>query len=207
MNINREDMLELTRRMTPSRHCFDRIAGCYIDDEGFIDGTFNTRIDKLKPSEIKKNLDIAKMIPFADTNKEIVAYDFVSNTKEQMKISCILNEIKNSGLKNDALLETFYEILSEKYNLNCEYGIYLFHGVYDVPRKAMDKEWIEGSEEVYEFIICAISPLTGDYEMGSPKGGFIYPNFSNRSRDDEHIAIYNGEGSNWGNILREILIG
>lgn len=28
--INREDMLELTRRMTPSRTCFDRIAGAYI---------------------------------------------------------------------------------------------------------------------------------------------------------------------------------
>jgi len=32
--INREDMLELTRRMTPSRTCFQRIAGCYMDKEG-----------------------------------------------------------------------------------------------------------------------------------------------------------------------------
>ena len=31
--INREDMLELTRRMTPSRHCFDRIAGAYMDGD------------------------------------------------------------------------------------------------------------------------------------------------------------------------------
>ena len=30
-NINREDMLELTRRMTPSRTSFTRIAGCYVD--------------------------------------------------------------------------------------------------------------------------------------------------------------------------------
>ena len=28
--INREDMLELTRRMTPERTCFDRIAGAYV---------------------------------------------------------------------------------------------------------------------------------------------------------------------------------
>ena len=32
--INREDMLELTRRMTPSRTSFTRIAGCYADQEG-----------------------------------------------------------------------------------------------------------------------------------------------------------------------------
>ena len=42
MHIDREDMLELTRRMTVSRNCFSRIAGAYMDEEGFIDGTFNT---------------------------------------------------------------------------------------------------------------------------------------------------------------------
>ena len=41
MKINREDMLELTRRMTPKRNCFSRIAGAYFDEEGFVDGTFN----------------------------------------------------------------------------------------------------------------------------------------------------------------------
>lgn len=37
MIIDRSDMLELTRRMTPSRNCFGRIAGAYMDREGFID--------------------------------------------------------------------------------------------------------------------------------------------------------------------------
>ena len=32
--INREDMLELTRRMTPARLHIDRIAGAYYDAEG-----------------------------------------------------------------------------------------------------------------------------------------------------------------------------
>lgn len=31
--INRDDMLELTRRMTPSRNCFTRIAGAYTNRE------------------------------------------------------------------------------------------------------------------------------------------------------------------------------
>lgn len=35
--INRNDMLELTRRMTLSRNCFMRAAGAYIDEDGFID--------------------------------------------------------------------------------------------------------------------------------------------------------------------------
>ena len=31
--IVREDMLELTRRMTPARTSITRIAGCYVDRE------------------------------------------------------------------------------------------------------------------------------------------------------------------------------
>ena len=34
--INREDMLELTRRMTPARASVGRIAGAYFDEEGYV---------------------------------------------------------------------------------------------------------------------------------------------------------------------------
>ena len=49
--INRDDMLELTRRMTVKRNCFDRIAGAYMDEEGFIDGTFNQHFLNLTAPE------------------------------------------------------------------------------------------------------------------------------------------------------------
>ena len=53
--INREDMLELSRRMTPARTHFDRIAGAYFDEEGFVDGTFNTHFLKLSTTERRIN--------------------------------------------------------------------------------------------------------------------------------------------------------
>ena len=45
--INREDMLELTRRMTPARTSVTRIAGCYVNRDGDFDGSFNTNFLKL----------------------------------------------------------------------------------------------------------------------------------------------------------------
>ena len=45
--INREDMLELTRRMTLSRTSITRIAGCYVDRDGEFEGSFNTNFLKL----------------------------------------------------------------------------------------------------------------------------------------------------------------
>lgn len=45
--INREDMLELTGRMTVKRNCFHSIAGTCLDADGFIDGTFNIHFQKM----------------------------------------------------------------------------------------------------------------------------------------------------------------
>ena len=45
--INREDMLELTRRMTLSRTSITRIAGCYVDRDGEFEGSFTTNFLKM----------------------------------------------------------------------------------------------------------------------------------------------------------------
>jgi len=39
--LYREDMLELTRRMTPERSSFTRVAGAYFDEDGNLDDTVN----------------------------------------------------------------------------------------------------------------------------------------------------------------------
>ena len=36
--LNRDDLLELTRRMTVKRANISRIAGCYFDEEGYDEG-------------------------------------------------------------------------------------------------------------------------------------------------------------------------
>ena len=69
--INREDMLELPRRMTVARTSMTRIAGSYMDVDGEIDGTFNTNFLNLSTGEKEKNLAIAKTIPFSRTNENL----------------------------------------------------------------------------------------------------------------------------------------
>lgn len=193
--INREDMLELTRRMTPSRTCFDRIAGGYMDQEGFLDGSFNTNFLKLSHKEMKEKLELAKTIPYAKENEELREYPFSIKNNKQRNIYQILNGMKESGLRNDAVLEGFYEAVAEVYQTESDYAVFLFHGRYDVPVKASDKEWLEGSEEVYDFIIGTICPLVEEYEAESPVFGFLFPFFSDRSSDMEHIALFQAKGS------------
>ena len=188
--INRDDMLELTRRMSPSRNCFIRVAGAYMDDEGFEDGTFNIHFGKLAQTETKRNLELAKAIPFSKTNEQLKEYRFPVGEARKNSMWPLLSAIKKAELKDDALLSIFYEIIGENYKTDKEYSIFVFYGSYDIPKKGTDNEWLEGSEEVYDFLICAVSPLEGEYEPSKPEFGFLFPAFIDRSSDDNYIDIF-----------------
>lgn len=188
--INREDMLELTRRMTPSRTSFTRIAGAYMDGDGEIDGSFNTNFLNLSSKEKETNLAIAKTIPFSETNVQLKEYEFSATNQSNRNMWQLLTGIKECGLKNDALMYTFYELVAEQYKPGKDYAIFVFHDRYDVPVKATDKERLGESEEVYEYLICAVCPLVGDYEPGKPELGFLFPAFKDRSADEAHINIF-----------------
>ena len=189
--INRNDMLELTRRMTLARNCFSRIAGAYMDKEGYDDGTFNIHFGKLKPAEASRNLELAKAIPFSETNVQLKEYKFVEGPERRKSMWPILTSLKEDRLKDDAMLSLLYEVIGENYKSDVDYAIFLFSGSYDVPIKGADKQWMEGSEEVYDFLICTISPLVGQYEPGAPEFGFLFPAFSDRSSDDRKVYIFN----------------
>ena len=110
--INREDMLKLTRRMTPDRTCFDRVAGGYMDENGEIDDTFNIHFLKLSGSEMRRNLELAKTVPFGRTNGQLKEYVIPDDLKGKDSIYQLLQALRACGLKNDALMEVLYELIS-----------------------------------------------------------------------------------------------
>ena len=169
--INREDMLALTRRMTVKRTSMTRIAGGYLDMDGYIDGTFNTGFLKLSPDEKEKNLQIAKVIPFADTNQNLKEYAFSSEKMKGDSMWKLLMGMRVCGLKNDALMETFYDR-------------------YDIPAKGKDHVRQGESEEMFEYLICAICPVSGDYEPGEPECGFLFPAFMDGAAALNYVDVY-----------------
>lgn len=189
--IDRKDMLELTRRMTLTRTCFKRIAGAYMDPSGEIDDTFNVNFLNLKSSDKQIHLDIAKTIPFSKTNEQLVEHSFPKGCRKPGSFWQMLHLIQSCGLKNDVLMETFYEEVGKHYRAVSPYGIMVYHGTYDVPMKSTAGEYQYESEEVYDFIICAVSSVSGDYEVGKPDFGFLFPAFSYRSADRGAVDVYN----------------
>ena len=205
--IQREDMLELTRRMTVTRNCFDRIAGAYIDDMGEVDESFNIHFGKLSGSEKARNLALAKTIPFSDTNVQLKEYTFPEAMKGKNSMWQLLVAMQQCGLKNDALMEVFYEQIADGYPVDYPFAVYVLHGVYDVPLKAKDKECLWESEEVYDFMVCILSPLKAEYELDESVFGFLYPAFSDRSGDKNKINIFHADPQQIEEGLMHKLLG
>lgn len=191
--INRDDMLELTRRMTLSRTSFTRIAGCYVDRDGDFDGSFNINFLKLSASERTKKLKLAKEIPFAATNVNLKKYEYPQSARKPGSMWQLLMAMNECGLKNDALMDTFYDVVMEHYRADRAYAILVFHDRYDIPAKGSDKERQWESEEVFEYMICAVCPLSGEYEPDKPVCGFLFPAFTDKSGDLNHIDVFQAD--------------
>ena len=202
--INREDMLALTRRMNVARSSFTRIAGCYVDKDGDFDGSFNVNFLKLSNGEKKKNIELAKAVPFAATNVNLKRYEFADEDRRPGTVWQLLMAIRECGLKNDALMDSFYDLVMEHYKSRRGYAVYVFHDRYDIPAKASDKERLGESEEMFPYLICAVCPLVGEYEPGNPICGFLFPAFVDRSGDLERVDIY-AERAAWGDRIASIL--
>ena len=191
--IDREDMLALTRRMTVKRTSMTRIAGGYMDSDGCIDGTFNIAFLKLSPADREKNLQIAKKVPFAETNQNLQEYKFLQKNMQNDSLWKLLMGMRACGLKNDALMETFYEIVGANYKSKGDYAVYVFHDRYDIPVKGTDHERQGESEKMYEYLIGVICPVSGDYEPGEPECGFLFPAFMGESAALNYIDIYQAD--------------
>lgn len=190
--MNRSDMLELTRRMTLTRNCMTRVAGCYTDEDGELDNTFNVNFLNLKAADKTKNLVLAKAVPFGKTNTEVKEYCFPGTSFKGQTMWKMLKLIAACGLKNDVLMETFYEHMIKACDIEGAYAIDVFHGVYDIPMKGNDHAYEYESEEIYDFIICTVGKIDEEYNVAPPECGFLYPAFRDRSGDPGAIDIYRG---------------
>ena len=161
-----------------------------MDRDGEFDGSFNTNFLKLSGSDKARNLKLAKAVPFSDTNQNLKKYEFSAEAQKPGSMWQLLMALKECGLKNDALLDTFYDVVMERYQTDSEYAVLMFHDRYDIPAKAADKERLWESEEVFEYLICVICPLADEYEPGEPECGFLFPAFTDRSGDLNHVNVF-----------------
>ena len=220
--MDKKSINELRRRLKKDGCTFTKICGCYIDDNKNKVTNLDEIFLNLEDEEYFKYLEIAKKV--LSTN--ILELNFPLEEEKPGGHQQFLLGLKKSGLKDQGLLDTFYDMVIEKYNSLGNYLILLFHDVYDVMTKTTDNNKLDESEEVYEYIICAICPmvlskpglgynkdknkistLNREWFVGMPETGFVFPAFIDRSSDIHSVLMYTADSKNVHTEMIEDILG
>ena len=207
--MDNKDVLELKRRFKKEACTFTRMCGCYVS----VDKEKITKISEtflnLEDEEFYKYLEIAKKTLSGKIGNNLVELNFPSEEEKAGGRQQFLMGLRDCKLKNDDLLDTFYDMVIDNYDRVGNYLILIFHDAYDVMTKTSDNSKLDESEEVYEYLLCAICPVEltkpalgyreaenrigariRDWVVGMPETGFVFPAFTERSTDIHSVMFY-----------------
>lgn len=224
--MDKKSINELRRRLKKDSCTFTKICGCYIDDNKNKVTNLDEIFLNLEDEEYFKYLEIAKKVLSTNVGNNILELNFPLEEEKPGGHQQFLLGLKKSGLKDQGILDTFYDMVIEKYNSLGNYLILLFHDVYDVMTKTTDNNKLDESEEVYEYIICAICPmvlskpglgynkdknkistLNREWFVGMPETGFVFPAFIDRSSDIHSVLMYTADSKNVHTEMIEDILG
>lgn len=207
--MTKKDILELKRRFTKNDCTFKKMCGCYVNAHKEIVTTFNETFLNLVDEEFYKYLEIAKKTLSGTVGNNLLELDFPLAEESAGGRQQFLMGLKASELKNEELLNSFYQLVIDSYDYVGNFLILLYHDTYDVITKTNDNAKLDESEEVYDYLLCSLCPVSlskpglgyredenrigariRDWVVGVPENGFIFPAFTDRSSDIHSVLFY-----------------
>ncbi|WP_167958102.1 DUF4317 domain-containing protein [Anaerosporobacter faecicola] len=206
--MTKKDILELKKRLKKDGCTFTKLCGCYVNSEKEIVLNLEETFLNLEEDEFYKYLEIAKKTMSGTLGNNILQLEFPLEEEKPGGKQQFLMGLKESKLKNPGLMESFYQLVIDNYDYSGNYLILVYHDAYDVMTKTSDNNKLDESEEVYEYLLCAVCPVTlskaglgylanenrigpriRDWIVNAPDTGFVFPAFSDRS-SDIHSVMY-----------------
>ena len=207
--MNKKGVLELKRRFKKEAATFTRVCGCYVDGNHNKVCKFGNTFLNLEEDEFYKYLEIANKALSGTIGNNLLELKFPIEEEEVGGRQHILMALRASKLEDENLLDTFYDLVIDTYDHAGNYLIVLFHDAYDVMSRTSDNNNLDESEEVYEYLICAICPVdlskpglgfledehrigprVRDWVVGAVDTAFLFPAFNDRSTDIHSTLFY-----------------
>lgn len=224
--MTKKDVLELKRRLKKNECTFTKLCGCYVNGEKNRILNLEETFLNLNEEEFYKYLEIAKKTLSGTVGNNILQLEFPLDEEKAGGKQQFLMGLRESKLKNEGLLESFYQLIIDNYDYAGNYLILLFHDAYDVMTKTSDNLKLDESEEVYEYLLCAICPVTltkaglgyleienrigprnRDWVVNAPDTGFVFPAFSDRSTDIHSVMYYTKDTKEPHKEFMEFVLG
>ena len=206
----KQEINEIKKLFTERNCSITRICGCYVDGEKNKKTELKQAFLALPEEEMFKYFEILHKSLSGTIGKNLLNLEFPLESESEGGTQEFLLRLRDSKLRDDALLEQFYDRIIESYEYVGNYLILLIHDAYDVPGRTKDgAEMEDASDEVYEYILACICPVdlskTGlsynveentfqnrlrDWVVGMPDTAFLFPAFNDRSADIHSTLSY-----------------
>ena len=207
--MNKKEVMEIKRRLKKEGCTFTRMCGCYVDAEKNKVVDFGQTFLNLEDEEFYKYLEIAKKVLSGNIGNNLLTLDIPLEEEAAGGRQQLLMGLRESKLKNEELIDCFYDLVIDSYDYAGNYLILVFHDAYDVMTRTTDNNKLDESEEVYEYLLCAICPVSlskpglgyradenrigpriRDWVVGVPDTGFVFPAFNDRTTDIHSLLFY-----------------
>lgn len=211
--MNKKEISEIKKLFANENSVISTICGCYVDGDKNKKSMMREAFLSLPQDEMHKYMAIFRKCMTGTLGRNILNMEFADAATEVTVSQQKLMDLRDSELKDDAVLETFYDEIIANYNTAENYLILLVYGVYDVPGRTSDGiEMEDASDEIYRHILCCICPVKlskpglsynseqngfheriRDWVVDMPAMGFLYPAFNERSADVNSILYYSSK--------------
>lgn len=225
--MNKKEVSEIKKLMAPDRSAITRICGCYVDGEKRKKTELKEAFLSLSQEEMFKYFEIFRKTLSGTIGKNLINLDFPLDQEFEDGTQKFLLRLRDSQLKDDALLEEFYNKIIEFYYYGENYYIILIHGAYDIPKRGSDNiEMEDASDSVYEYLLCSICPVklskaglcyntqnntieerVRDWIVEVPDCGFLFPAFHDRNADIHSMLYYSKNAKELQDSFIQNLLG
>ena len=238
--MTKQDISEIKKLFTPRNCPITRICGCYVDGEKNKKSELKQAFLALPEEEMFKYFELLRKVLSGTLGRNLLTLEFplalemaaqaqTDGAEENAAPNAheFLMRLRDSKLKDDALLEEYYDRIIEHYEYVGNYLILVIHDVYDVPGKTTDGiEMEDASDEIYEYILSCICPVelskpglsydaaentfhnrNRDWVVSLPETGFLFPAFNDRGSDVHSVLYYSKNSEELRDTFVEELLG
>ena len=205
--MNEKELREIKRRFRPDKSNIPNIVGCFVNANGEIISRFSQSILLSENDESEALLKVMKKTLSGSLGTNLIDIEFSTNDVLESDTHKLLISLRDTSLKDNSVLERFYDKVRESVHFDGNYVILLANDIYDVFTKENDEE--SGSSTTFSYVICSVCPLK-DTDAGlffresdrlfhsvasnavltSPVLGFMFPTFEDRMSNIYHSLFY-----------------
>ena len=175
--MNKKEISEIKKLFANENSVISTICGCYVDGDKNKKSMMREAFLSLPQDEMHKYMAIFRKCMTGTLGRNILNMEFADAATEVTVSQQKLMDLRDSELKDDAVLETFYDEIIANYNTADNYLILLVYGVYDVPAEPLTElRWRMHRTrytDIYSAAYVLLSCPSRDFHITVSRMGFM----------------------------------